>query len=57
MNNKFILKEYSEGELKSIFQKFKDEADDFNIDITDDALMSAIKTFDTQLSPLRDYNF
>ena len=48
MNNKFILKEYSEGELKSIFQKFKDEADDFNIDITDDALMSAIKTFDTQ---------
>jgi len=48
MNNKFILKEYSEGELKSIFQKFREEADDFNIDITDDALMSAIKTFDTQ---------
>jgi hypothetical protein len=48
MNNKFILLEYSEGELKSIFQKFREEADDFNIKITDDALMSAIKTFDTQ---------
>lgn len=48
MNNTHILIEYSEGELKSIFQKFREEADDFNINITDDALMSAIKTFDAQ---------
>jgi hypothetical protein len=48
MNNIYTLTEYSEGEFKSIFQKFREEADDFNINITDEALTSAINTFDTQ---------
>ena len=48
MNNTYILVEYSEGEFKSIFQKFREEADDFNINITDEALTNAINTFDIQ---------
>ncbi len=48
MNNTHILVEYSEGEFKSIFQKFREEADDFNINITDEALTNAINTFDIQ---------
>jgi hypothetical protein len=48
MNNTHILVEYSEKEFKSIFQKFREEADDFNIDITDEALTNAINTFDLQ---------
>ena len=41
-HNLFSLKEYSEGEMKRLMAKFKEEADDLNITITDDQLKAYI---------------
>ena len=44
--NLFPLHEYSEGELRNLMAKFKEEADDLNIQISDDQLKSYINRFD-----------
>jgi len=44
--NSFPLNEYSEGEMKKLMEKFKEEADDFGIDITDVQLKKYIERFD-----------
>jgi hypothetical protein len=46
VHNLFPLNEYSEGELKRLMAQFKEEADDLNIDITDEQLKSYIQRFD-----------
>jgi hypothetical protein len=46
VHNLFSLNEYSEGELKKLMTQFKDEADDLNIQITDDQLKAYITRFD-----------
>ena len=46
VHNLFPLNEYSEGELRNLMAKFKEEADDLNIQITDDQLKSYINRFD-----------
>ncbi len=45
-NNLFPLNEYSEGEIKKLMDKFKEEADDLNIEISDDKLKVYIQRFD-----------
>jgi len=45
-HNLFPLNEYSEGEIKKLMAQFKEEADDLNINITDDQLKSYIERFD-----------
>lgn len=45
-NNLFPLNEYSEGEIKKLMDKFKEEADDLNINIDDAKLESYIQRFD-----------
>ena len=46
VNNLFPLNEYSSGEIKKLMDKFKEEADDLNIDIDDAKLESYIQRFD-----------
>ena len=46
VNNLFPLYEYSEGEIKKLMDKFKEEADDLNIQITDAELRKYIERFD-----------
>lgn len=46
VNNLFPLNEYSDAEIKRLMDKFKEEADDLNIKITDDQLEKYIKRFD-----------
>lgn len=46
VNNLFPLYEYSEGEIKKLMDKFKEEADDLNIQITDNELKKYIERFD-----------
>ena len=46
VNNLFPLYEYSEGEIKALMAKFKEEADDLNIEITDAELKKYIERFD-----------
>lgn len=46
VNNLFPLYEYSEGEIKKLMDKFKEEADDLNIQITDTELKKYIERFD-----------
>ena len=46
VNNLFPLNEYSDKEVKFLMNKFKEEADDLNIEISDDALKAAIERFD-----------
>jgi hypothetical protein len=46
VHNLFPLNEYSEGELKKLMAQFKEEADDLNIQITDDQLKAYIQRFD-----------
>jgi hypothetical protein len=46
VNNLFPLYEYSEGEIKKLMDKFKQDADDLNIDITDTELRKYIERFD-----------
>lgn len=45
-HNLFQLNEYSEGEIKRLMNKFKEEADDLNISITDSQLKKYIERFD-----------
>ena len=45
-NNLFPLNEYSSGELQNLMDKFKEEADDLNIEIDDAKLESYIQRFD-----------
>jgi hypothetical protein len=42
----FPLNEYSEGEIKRLIDQFSEEADDLNIDITDEQLRKYIERFD-----------
>jgi len=46
VNNLFPLNEYQEGEIKKLMDKFKEEADDLNIEITDAELRKYIERFD-----------
>lgn len=46
VNNLFPLNEYSEGEIKKLMDKFREEADDFNIQISDEQLKKYIERFD-----------
>jgi hypothetical protein len=46
VNNLFPLNEYSSGEIKKLMDKFKEEADDLNIEIDDAKLESYIQRFD-----------
>ena len=46
VNNLFLLHEYQEGEIKALMAKFKEEADDLNIEITDAELRKYIERFD-----------
>ena len=46
VNNLFPLYEYSEGEIKKLMDKFREEADDLNIQITDNELKKYIERFD-----------
>jgi len=47
VHNIFPLNEYSEGELKRLMAQFREEADDLNINISDDTLKKYIERFDT----------
>jgi hypothetical protein len=46
IGNLFPLNEYSDGEMKRLMDKFKEEADDLNIKISDDQLKKYIERFD-----------
>jgi hypothetical protein len=46
VHNSFSLNEYSEGEMKKLIAQFREEADDLNIQITDDQLKAYIERFD-----------
>ena len=46
-HNLFPLNEYSEGEINKLMAKFKEEADDLEINITDDQLKAYIERFDS----------
>ena len=45
-HNLFPLNEYSEGELKRLMTQFREEADDLNINISDEQLKTYIQRFD-----------
>jgi hypothetical protein len=46
VHNIFPLNEYSEGEIKRLMAQFREEADDLNINISDDTLKKYIERFD-----------
>jgi hypothetical protein len=46
IGNLFPLNEYSDGEMKRLMEKFKEEADDLGIEISDDQLKKYIERFD-----------
>ena len=46
VNNLFSLNEYSDAEIKRLMTQFKEEADDLNIEISDEELEASIKRFD-----------
>ena len=46
VHNLFPLNEYSEGELKRLMTQFREEADDYNINISDETLKKYIERFD-----------
>lgn len=46
VNNLFPLNEYQEGEIKLLINKFKQEAEDLNIEINDTQLRKYIERFD-----------
>ena len=46
VNNLFPLYEYSEGEIKTLMDKFKQDADDLNMEIDDTQLRKYIERFD-----------
>jgi hypothetical protein len=47
VHNLFPLNEYSEGEMKRLITQFKEEAEDLNIQISDEQLKKYIERFDT----------
>jgi len=47
VHNLFLLNEYSEGEIKFLMNKFKEEAEDLNIEVSDEQLKKYIERFDT----------
>jgi hypothetical protein len=46
VHNLFPLNEYSQGEMNKLMTQFKDEADDLNINISDEQLKAYITRFD-----------
>jgi hypothetical protein len=46
VHNLFPLNEYSEGEIKRLMDKFTEEADDLNINVTPEQLKTYIERFD-----------
>ena len=46
VHNIFPLNEYSEGEINRLMAQFREEADDLNINISDDTLKTYIQRFD-----------
>ena len=46
VHNLFPLNEYSEGEMKRLMDQFKEEAEDLNIEISDEQLKKYIERFD-----------
>ena len=46
VHNLFPLNEYSEGEMKRLITQFKEEAEDLNIQISDEQLKKYIERFD-----------
>jgi hypothetical protein len=46
VHNLFPLNEYSEGEMRNLMAKFKEEAEDLDVSITDDQLKKYIERFD-----------
>jgi len=54
VNNLFPLYEYSEGEIKKLMDKFKQDADDYNINITDAELKKYIERFDQLKDSVED---
>jgi len=46
VNNLFPINEYSDAEINRLMEKFKEEADDFNITISDEQLKKYIERFD-----------
>ena len=46
VHNLFPLNEYSEGEMKFLMNKFKEEAEDLNLQISDEQLKKYIERFD-----------
>jgi hypothetical protein len=46
VHNLFPLNEYSEGEMKRLMDQFKEEAEDLNIQISDEQLKKYIERFD-----------
>lgn len=46
VHNLFPLNEYSEGEIRTLMAKFKQEAEDLEVNITDDQLKKYIERFD-----------
>jgi len=46
VHNLFPLNEYSEGEIKFLLNKFKEEAEDLNIQVSDEQLKKYIERFD-----------
>jgi hypothetical protein len=46
VHNLFPLNEYSQGEMKFLIDKFKEEAEDLNIQVTDEQLKKYIERFD-----------
>jgi hypothetical protein len=46
VNNLFYINEYSDAEINRLMEKFKEEADDFNITISDEQLKKYIERFD-----------
>ena len=49
VHNLFPLNEYSEGAMKQIIQHYKDEAEDLNIQISDEQLKKYIEVFDQKI--------
>jgi hypothetical protein len=47
VHNLFPLNEYSEGEMKRLMAQFKDEAEDLNIQVSDEQLKKYIERFNT----------
>jgi hypothetical protein len=56
VHNLFPLNEYSEGEIRTLMAKFKQEAEDLEVNITDDQLKKYIERFDQIKNSLETAN-